>query len=624
MDPRFIRYYERELKQVRELGGEFARDFPKIAGRLGLDAFECADPYVERLLESFAFLAARVQLKLDAEFPSFVQHMLELLYPGYLAPTPSMAVVQLKPSLREGTFTEGFVVPRGTALRSRLGGNQTACEYRTGHDVTLWPIELAAADYSTMVSEFIDVERAGAPAAKAALRIVLRVPNSLTFNKLALDRLPLFIRGRDETSARLYEQLHGSCVGLVVQSVARPVSFRQVVSGRCVSRLGFDDDHALLPCDVRSFHGHRLLHEYFAFPERYMFAELSGLGAGIRQAASDQVEIVLLFDRQEPRLEGVLTAAHLGLFCTPIVNLFTRVADRIHITDRDHEYHVVPDRTRPLDLEVHSVSQVTGYGTRAASRKEFLPMYAMNARTASHDNGSFYTVRRQQRTISTRERARGPRSSYVGSETFVSLVDSQHGAFEPGMRQLGISTLCTNRDLPLQMAVGQGDTDFTAQSGAPIESARCLAGPTPPRASAAYGQISWRLLSHLSLDYLALSQDDPKQRGASIRELLSLYADLTDLATMKQIQGLVAVDTRSVVRPLPLPGPLCFGRGVEVTLNCDESAFEGTGVALLSAVLERFFARYASINAFTETVLRSPQRGEIIRWPSNPGRRQTL
>ncbi|HKO89572.1 MAG TPA: type VI secretion system baseplate subunit TssF, partial [Polyangiaceae bacterium] len=210
------------------------------------------------------------------------------------------------------------------------------------------------------------------------------------------------------------------------------------------------------------------------------------------------------------------------------------------------------------------------------------------------------------------------------SETFVSLVDGQHGPFEPGMRQLGLSTLCTNRDLPMQMGVGQGDTDFTAQSGAPLESVRVLAGPTPPRPSPAYGQLSWRLLSHLSLDYLALTQDDAKSRGASVRELLSLYADLGDLATVKQIQGLIGVDTKSVIRPLPLVGALSFGRGLEVTLQCDETAFEGTGVVLLGAVLERFFAKYASINSFTETVLRSVQRGEIMRWPTMPGRRQIL
>src|SRR5713101_556004 len=148
MDPRLLKYYNRELQFMREMGGEFAKEFPKIAGRLGLDGFECADPYVERLLEGFAFLAARVQLKIDAEFPRFTQHLLETIYPGYLAPVPSMAMVQFQPDPSEGSLAAGVPVPRGSALRSMLGkGEITACEYRTAHEVTLWPVEIQEVEH---------------------------------------------------------------------------------------------------------------------------------------------------------------------------------------------------------------------------------------------------------------------------------------------------------------------------------------------------------------------------------------------------------------------------------------------------------------------------------------------
>jgi len=147
MDPRLLQYYERELQHVREMGAEFAQEFPKIAGRLGLEGFECADPYVERLLEGFAFLAARVQLKLDAEFPRFTQHLLDVVYPHYLAPTPSMAVVQFAPD-PGGIPAEGFRIARDNILHSVIGPDeQTACEYRTAHDVTLFPIEVARAEF---------------------------------------------------------------------------------------------------------------------------------------------------------------------------------------------------------------------------------------------------------------------------------------------------------------------------------------------------------------------------------------------------------------------------------------------------------------------------------------------
>ncbi|MBS1222712.1 MAG: hypothetical protein H6R23_2332 [Proteobacteria bacterium] len=211
MDPRLLQYYNRELQHLREMGGEFAREFPKIAGRLGLEGFECADPYVERLLEGFGFLAARVQLKIDDEFPRFTQHLLEIIYPHYLAPTPSMLVAQLQPDSTEGALEQGFVVPRGSELRSLLGKNtQTPCEYRTAHDVTLWPLELTEAQYFAGKEPVALLDLPDLSRVRAGIRLRLRVTvPGLTFDKLALDRLPLFLRGSDTLPARLYEQLLG-------------------------------------------------------------------------------------------------------------------------------------------------------------------------------------------------------------------------------------------------------------------------------------------------------------------------------------------------------------------------------------------------------------------------------
>jgi len=188
MNPRLIKYYTKELEHLREMGGEFAKEFPKIAGRLGLDGFECLDPYVERLLEGFAFLAARVQLKLDAEFPRFTQHLLEMVYPEYLSPTPSMAVVQMQPDLTEGGLAEGFVVPRHTVLRSTLGGAmQTPCEYRTGQDVTLWPLELVEVAYSPHAGDLTGIDVPDRSSIKSGIRFRLKTTAGLKFDKLSLD-----------------------------------------------------------------------------------------------------------------------------------------------------------------------------------------------------------------------------------------------------------------------------------------------------------------------------------------------------------------------------------------------------------------------------------------------------
>ena len=258
MDPKLLKYYNKELQYIREMGGEFAEEFPKIAGRLGLEGLECADPYVERLLEGFAFLAGRIQLKLDAEFPSFTQHLLEAVYPHYLSPTPSMTVVKFHPDLTEGSLADGFTIPRKSVLRSLLGKNdQTSCEYRTGHEVSLWPLKLTEASYLTTLA---GTGLPDIPGAKAAIRLRLQSTAGLTFNKLSLQSLPIYLQGADELPMRLYEQILGNSVGMVVRPTSRPAPWHEVINKREIRPLGFEDEQALLPSTQRSFQGYRLLH----------------------------------------------------------------------------------------------------------------------------------------------------------------------------------------------------------------------------------------------------------------------------------------------------------------------------------------------------------------------------
>ena len=625
MDPRLLGHYNRELQHLREVGGEFAAAFPKIAARLGLDSFECADPYVERLLEGFAFLAARVQLKIDAEFPRFAQHLLEIVYPHYLAPTPSMAVVQFQPDLQEGSLAAGFVVPRDTALRSLLGRDeQTACEYRTAHDVCLWPLELVDAEYFSRDVATLRLPRL--PHVRAGVRWRFRATGGLKFKQLSLDALPLFLRGSGERPMHLYEQLLGNAVAVVVRPAERNPTWSDVLDKSQVARAGFEDREALLPCGPRSFQGYRLLQEYFALPQRFQFIELRGLEASVRRCESEELEILVLLNRNDKLLENAIDAEDFGLFCTPAINLFPKRADRIHVTDRTPDHHVLPDRTRPMDFEVYQVTAVTGYGSGDEDQQEFRPFYAASDMTVPQDRGAYFTVRREPRALSAQQRRSGPRTSYVGGEVFVALVDGNETPYSHQLRQLGLNTLCTNRDLPLMMPVGKANTDFTLEISAPVVSIRCLSGPTRPKPSAGFGAGDnvWRLINHLSLNYLSLTDSEDQQGAATLRELLSLYADTAEPAVARQIDGVRSIASAPVIRPVPTEGPMTFARGVQVTLTCDEEAFEGTGVFLLGAVLERFFARYVSMNSFAETVVRTVGRGEIMRWPLRIGRRHVL
>lgn len=610
MDPRHLEYYNRELQHIREIGGEFAAEFPKIAGRLGLSGFECADPYVERLLEGFAYLAARVQLKIDAQFPAFTQHLLEVVYPHYLAPMPSMAVVQFQPDLTEGALAEGYVVPRNSSLDSKFRtGRDTFCEYRTAYFVHAGPV---------VKTDLRVLQRS-----KAGIRLRLRCTAGLNLDRLALDRLPLFLRGADELPFRLYELLSAQPVAVIVQPTARPLPWCDLLDpASSIVPRGFVDTDALLPYPPTSFQGYRNLHEYFAFPERFLFVELRGLSASLRRTASKELDIIILLPRRDPLLEQGLDASNFALFCTPTINLFPKRCDRIRLSDGVHEHHLIPDRIHPLDYEVYQVNSVTGYTQANQESQPFLPFYAAHDLTSPGDHPAYYSVHRIPRRLSSRQRREGPRTSYVGSEVYLDLVDTAQAPYRSDLYQLGVTTLCTNRDLPLQLPVGTGSTDFDIAEGAPVVTVRIVAGPTAPRPSHVHGDTAWRLISHLSLNYLSIV-DGTQDGAAALRELLALYGDAADATIRKQLDGVQSVASRPITRRLPEARPVTYARGLEITLSCDETAFEGSGVFLLGAVLERFFARYAAINSFTETVLKTG-RGEIMRWPATIGRRQIL
>jgi type VI secretion system protein ImpG len=624
VDPRLLQYYNLELQHLREMGAEFAEQFPKIAARLGMNGLEVADPYVERLLEGVGFLAARVQLKLEAEFPRFTQALLEMVYPHYLAPTPSMLVAQLRPDPNEPNLAAGFTVPRGTSMHGLTGRDDlTACEFRTAQDVTLWPIEIAAASYFTYAP---DLPLSSLPIRnkiKGGIRLRLKTTAGVKFKQTALEQLRFYLTGRDDVANQLYELCSAAALGTLVLPARAPATWHEFSSAP-LARVGFTDEEALLPVSPRTFQGYRLLQEYFAFPQRYRFFDVCDLGRAVKRSDSEELELVILLGRADAALESLVDAGNFALFCTPAINLFPKHADRIHVTDSMHEYHVVPDRTRPLDFEVYEITGVVGHGVGSGSEQPFRPFYAAYSADELHYQPAYFTVRREPRLPSSVQKRRGSRSSYIGTEVFLALVDPQQAPFRGDLRQLSVQAQCTNRDLVLHMPIGTGRGDLALDIAAPVASIRVASGPSRPYAPLAEGAVSWRAVSHLSLNYLSLVNSTPSEGATALRDLLELYAPSADATARRRIEGIRSVEIKPVVRRLPASGPLAFGRGLEIALELDEMAFEGASAYLLGCVLEQFFARYVSINSFTETVLRSQSRGEIDRWTPQWGMRPTL
>jgi type VI secretion system protein ImpG len=626
MNADLLQYYNEELQYLREMGGEFAAAYPKIAGRLGLESFECADPYVERLLEGFSFLAARTRMKVEAEFPRFTRHLAEMVYPQYLAPTPSMIVAEFQPDWGHPGLVKGRSVPRHSVLKSNLDRyGTTRCEYRTAHAITLWPLRLSQAEYRPYMGN-IDGIALGTPhRPQAVLRLRFELHGKAAASSLDLDGLPLFLRGPDALPFQIYEHLVGHVVDGWVTSQAPAGGLRVPLGQACVAPLGFTDEEALLPPSRQAFRGYRLLHEYFAFPERYLFVELCGLRDALNRCDGNVFEVVLFLDTYESRLEQSIDASKFGLNCAPAINLFPMRADRIALDPGKFEFHLVPDRSRSIDFEVYSVDTVRGYVPSNVPPRVFEPFFrARDPQAENITGGAFFQQRRETRRHTEKELRQGPRSRYLGSDVFIALVDMHAAPFGSDLQQLGADLLCTNRDLPLSMPVGVGLTDFSWEGELPVRSIRCVAGPSEPRPGMQDGVAAWRLLNHLSLNYRSLLEDSQDSGARPIRELLDLYCHETDVVGRRQIAGVVGVASRAVTRRLPLPGPICFGRGLEITLTLDEAAFQGGRAFLLGAVLQAFFAGYVSVNHFTETVVRSPTRGEIMRWSGREGICHTL
>ncbi len=343
--------------------------------------------------------------------------------------------------------------------------------------------------------------------------------------------------------------------------------------------------------------------------------------SAVSVAESQTLTITFLFNQQDDNLIDVVNSDNFALHCVPCINLFPKRADRIALNTKDVEFHVVPDRARPMDFEIWSVEEIKGIGTNTVSDQVFAPLYG--SKSAEDASEAYFVVNRERRRFSAKQRRTGSRTSYMGTECYVSLVDAAEAPYSSELRQLEIRTLCTNRDLPLQMTLGQGATDFDLQSGAPVQSIRCVAGPSRPRSSFAEGDTTWRLINALSLNYLSLAGEGAGGAEA-IRDLLRLFVEQADASARHQVESLIGISSTPINARLPTPGPMAFGRGIGIELEMDESGFEGIGVFLMVSVLERFFARYVTVNSFVATTLTTTQRGEVLRWPARAGSRVLL
>jgi len=621
MDTRLLSHYESELAFLRDMGAEFAAAYPKIASRLGMEGMEVLDPYVERLLEGTAFLTARVQLALEMQFPAFTSNLLEIVYPHFLAPTPSMMVVAFEPDLGNAGVKEGFTMARGARLRSKpIEGEQTACLFRTAADCVLWPIEVSEVEYIDSRGGLVAAGVSRDNPARAGIRVRLKRRDGGKMSALPMNALTVHLTGQGAEPWVLHEALATKVTGMVGRSVDRRNDWTQGLPGARAVPKGFGRDEALLPTPRRSFDGYRLLQEYFAMPERFHFIELTGMLPALKRADEAEVDLYLLLADGLPDNGACVRRESFVLNAVPAVNLFDRAFDRIHMTNSDTEQYVTPNRTAPLDFEIFAIDRVLGVSGKDNEETEFRPFYSASDITAAGESHpAYYTINRRMRQRNEKERLRGVRTSYLGSEVFLSLVDAVQAPYAASLTQLAVTGLCTNRDLPLLLSTAGKDA-FHLPDGGPVLGIQTIVSPTRPRPTIAQGETAWRLISHLSLNYLSITDTEGRQNGAeALRELIGLYAPTGDRVIAKQLEALRGVSTRPIVRRMTDEVLSTAVRGLEIKIDFDESFFDGSGVYVLASVLERFFRKYVTINSFTETVLTTQQRGEITRWRPESG-----
>jgi type VI secretion system protein ImpG len=608
MRDELLTYYERELSFIRRQAAEFADKYPKIAGRLLLERGKCEDPHVERLIESFALLSARIHLKIDDEFPEITESLLQVLYPHYLAPVPSTSIAQLELDPEQGKISTGYSLDRHQVLYSKPT-EDTICKFRTCYPVTLWPLEVASARVETPGP----IDAAGR-AAPAALVLRLRTQGDATFSELEIGRLRLYLAGESQMAHRIYEAIFGTCSRLELRAPnGGASSLRASLPPSSLAEVGFGRDEGLLAYSPRSFLGYRLLQEYFHFPEKFLFVDVLNLEPLRRSGLEREVDLVFALDRA-PRLDQRIDADGFKLGCTPIINLFQQLAEPIRLDHAHVEYRVIPDVRRQLTTEIYAINAVTTISPTTGTSTTFEPFYSFKH--------SF--ERRTQRTFWHATRRPSERKDDQGTEVYLSLVDLNFRPTRPPTDVVTVNVTCTNRDLPGHLTFGDPAGDFDLEGAAPVKAVRCLTKPTRTLRLPLRHGTQWRLISHLSLNYLSPVEWGGGSDPEVLQELLRLY-DFTDSPVVQQqISGIVEVQSRQTMRRIRSKYGSGFARGVEATVELDESKFVGSGVYLFSSILEKFLGLYVSINAYSELVAKSRQRGVIKAWPPRTGYQSLL
>ncbi len=605
-------FYERELAFLRRYSNEFAQRYPKIAARLAMSAENSEDPHVERMIQSFALLTARIGKKLDDDYPEFTDALFEVLYPHYLRAFPACSIIQIEDGSTSSTQVNQMVtIKRGTELATRTIKKDLEYQFRTCYDVTMGPVQVSHAVFHPVVTAPASAALPRHATASLSITFEMASQQHIALDQLMTRPLRVFIDAEPSLATAVMDAIFLRCTACFVE-VGR--SGRWIpVQDPLFHEVGFQENEALIDLPARSHPAYRILSEYFAFPEKFNFVDIDVAKAARAAGAHRSVTVHLVLshlraDSPTARLLESVSQRNFRLNCTPIVNLFKQQADPIRLTHAKASYPVVGDARYAYAYEVYSIDSVklvreTGEGDAFV---EFQPFYSLNHGEQPQREEHYWFVRRHAEIAQLSP----------GYETEISIVDVDFDPSVPRTETLSLELTCSNRDLPSTLAFGLPGGDLLMKHDKLTCLIRMLRRPTLTQRVPQGKGMQWRLVSHLSLSHVSLVSSGLP----AFKEMLLLYEWGRSAVSRRQIEAITGIEHGVVTQWLPGQPFATFVRGIEIRLTIDESGFVGSSLLTFSRALDHFFGLYVHLNSFTQLVILSARdKEELVRCKPRSG-----
>ena len=593
MSDSLLSYFEQELRFIRNEASQFAERHPGTARALGMRKDSIDDPQIARLIESVALMNGKLQQRLDESYPELTESLVNLLFPHYLRPVPSYSMLDF------AIFEEANAkhsIPKGTEFDVASESGEPVV-FRTSEDIALLPIQVASAE--VLFAPFELAKPAGAENAKAMLELTIKATDSgIELRDLDIDQLKLHLKGESHFALRLYDVLaHGRCQ-VCIQNNGKSYSLGK----SALQPIGFDVNDTILPYQAASFGGFKLLTEFFMFPERFQGFKL-GLGNVMQQAIGSEFRIQIFLNEMSVVQARSIQAQHFSLFCTPLVNLQTKVSEPLQVDFTQKQYPIYLDASQGNDLEVFSVDEVLDV-------TEGEPFKVCQIYGDKYN--STETALRWQLVQDTHERG--------VLRSGLKVADIGHVSATTSSRVWSVTTTATDGIRAGSLPV---NSQVTCRESLTIPAAmNLLRRPTLPVRSRDANKNVWALLCHLHFNYHAiLGTDDPT---ATLKNVFDLYNHNQAVQNHIYIESLQNIEQEQVVAPIRVSGKTCFAYGTKISVTLDASNVNG-GVSLFGHLLDHFFAYFAGFNSFTQVdIYLEGQDGVYLSFPRRTGCKSLL